>query len=159
MEIPQEPFLGPTAREYSSWLGDIRPRTCLLVHWLSGLGAVPDPGDPVRSKARRFAEKRSLLGHIVQEYDREARVKTDWLIDNGELDIYVAWLMWLRFQEYVPGRFVAPTGREKVLQWVRKQIRRPELNDEETLVELKWQVDRLRKSWNKPSDGWKPLAE
>ncbi|RYG74153.1 hypothetical protein EON80_02620 [bacterium] len=158
MEFPQEPFLG-VAREYSSWLGDIKPRTCLLMHWLSDLGAVPDPGDPVRYKAKRFAEKRGLLGHMVEEYGGDAFEKTGWLVRNGELDTYVAWLMWLRFQEYVPGRFVTPVGREKVLEWVRTQLRRPELNDEETIGELRWQVDRLRKSWGESRDDLHPKFE
>jgi hypothetical protein len=148
LEIPQEPFSISAARGYSLWLSDLKPRTCLLVHWLSNLGAVPDPGEQVRRKARRFAVKRSLLGHFIEEYGGEARDKTDWLMENDEFDTYIAWLMWLRFQEYVPNRFVAPAGREKVLQWVRTQLRRPELTDKETLGELRWQIDRLRESWD-----------
>jgi hypothetical protein len=147
LEFPIDPFLDPAAREYSSWLCALKPRTCLLMHWLADLGAVPDPGDPVRAKARRFANKRTLLGTLFEENGGESRDKAGWLIENGELDTYVAWLMWLRFQEYVPGRFVAPEGRQKVLSWVRDQLRRPELTDQETLGELCWQAERLRSYW------------
>jgi hypothetical protein len=159
LEIPQEPFSISAARGYALWLSDLRPRTCLLVHWLFDLGAVPDPGEPVRHKARRFAAKRSLLGHIIEEYNGESRDKTDWLVQNGEFDIYVAWLMWLRFQEYIPNRFVTPLGRQNVLQWVRTQLRRVELTDEETLGELHWQIHRLRNSWESASDEPKSVAE
>lgn len=158
METPFEPlFLDPHAGAYATWLGELRPRTCLLMHWLANLGAVQEPGEPVRTKARRFAEKRYLLGHMVETGDVDTTEKTSWLQANGELDIYVAWLMWLRFQEYVPGRFVLPQGREKVLSWVRTQLRRPELNEEETIGELRWQVERLRRNWGICSDDPKNL--
>jgi predicted glycoside hydrolase/deacetylase ChbG (UPF0249 family) len=45
--------------------------------------------------------------------------------------------------EYVPRRFVLPEGRTKVLAWVRQQLRRSELTDEETIVELQYQIDRI----------------
>ena len=96
---------------------------------------------------------------MVDSGDTETREKTCSLQANGDLDIYVAWLMWLRFHEYVPGRFVLPQGRERVLSWVRTQLRRPELTDEETLGELRWQVERLRKEWGACSDDPKNLPK
>lgn len=137
--------------EYAAWLDTLRPRTCLLVHWLANMGAVRDPGQDTREKARRFAEKRLLLGRLVDNRGGEIKDRTGWLLDNGEFDLYVSYLMWLRFVEYVPSRFVLPGGREQVLSWVRTQLRRPELTDSETVGELQWQVSRLRKSWG-PSD-------
>ena len=81
------------------------------------------------------------------------------LFDIGVLDyedrhIYVTWIVWLRFQEYVPQRFVLPNGREKVLQWACERLRRPELNATETLEELRWQAQRISGEWEEP-DLWK----
>lgn len=147
MDTSSEPlFLDPHAGAYATWVSDLTPRTCLLMHWLANLGAVREPGENVRSKARRFADKRYFLGHVVEASNADSREKTSSLVANGDFDIYVAWLMWLRFQEYVPGRFVLPDGREKVLSWIRTQLRRPELTAEETLGELRWQAERIRKN-------------
>lgn len=141
----------PAPAEYGAWLGDLRPRTCLLLFWLARLGAVPPTNDAVSRKAHRFAGKRSLLGRLVDGTQGPTRDKVAHLIASDELDTYVAWLMWLRFQEYVPHRFVLPQGRERVLDWVRGQLRRPELTPTETLGELHWQIERLRSDW---SDAW-----
>jgi hypothetical protein len=125
------------------------------------MGAVHDPGQDTREKARRFAEKRLLLGRLVDNRGGEIKDRTAWLLDNGEFDLYVSYLMWLRFVEYVPSRFVLPGGREQVLSWVRTQLRRPELTDSETIGELQWQVNRLRKSWGTTDDidSWKDTRD
>ncbi|HEX8465395.1 MAG TPA: hypothetical protein VF627_12335 [Abditibacterium sp.] len=149
MDFSAEPlFLDPPSPDYAAWLSDLKPRTCLLMHWLAALGAVREPGAAVRLRAHQFAAKRRLLGRLVDATNHPASDKTQWLLQNGEFDLYVAWLMWLRFQEYVPARFVLPAGRERVLIWVRGQLRRPELSDAETLGELQWQVERIAKQWH-----------
>ena len=145
--IYKELSLDSQTVEYSLWLETLRPRTCLLVHWLANLGAVDDPGFTVRNTARRFADKRLLLGRLVDRGGGETSDKTNWLLEHGEFDIYVAWLMWLRFMEYVPTRFVKEDGRDRVLAWIRTQLRRPELTADETIVELRWQANRLRETW------------
>ena len=138
------PFQNPVfAADYAVWLHDLRPRTCLLVHWLANLGALYDPGSHTHDKARKFAQKRALLGKLVESSDEILSRKTSRLIENQDFDLYVAYLMWLRFNEYVPRRFVLPEGRSKVLSWVRGQLRRPELTDEETIAELEFQIARI----------------
>ena len=160
METPAEPlFYDPTAQEYATWLSQLRPRTCLLMHWLANLEAVQEPGEQVRQKARRFAEKRRFLGQLVDEFNAEASDKTHWLMQSGDFDNYMAWLMWLRFREYVPARFVAPAGQEKVLRWIRGQLRRPELTDLETIGELQWQIERLHALWDGPRDALQDETE
>ncbi len=129
--------------EYRDWLNDLCPRTCLLVQWLSSMGVMEDPGPKVRAKARRFSEKSTLLGRIVDNRGGETVQKTSTLLSKGDFEIYVAWLMYLRFCEYVPPRFVQPGGREKVLHWVKTQLRRPELTSDEALRELLWHSERL----------------
>lgn len=140
------------AADYAAWLSEIKPRTCLLVKWLAELGAVPDPNPHVRARATRFAEKRWLLGAMVDKRGGETVNKTLTLIEQGDFDIYVAWLMWLRFVEYVPARYVLPEGRERVLAWVRDQLHRQELTDKETVEELHWQANRIRESWGDNND-------
>jgi hypothetical protein len=132
--------------EYADWLQDLKPRTCLLVHWLASMGAIYEPDAPTHDKARKFAGKRVLLGKLVENTDESLSNKTSRLIENKDFDLYVAYLMWLRFNEYVPRRFVLPEGRTKVLGWVRQQLRRTELTDEETIVELQYQIDRIHYS-------------
>jgi hypothetical protein len=137
----------PAARfvaAYREWLSDLRPRTCLLVQWLVSQGALADPGHEVREKARRFATKSTLLGRLVDGQGGPVARKVTTLLHAGDFEIYVAWLLWMRVEEYVPGRFLLPGGREKVLQWVREQLRRPELTPQETLRELWWHADRIR---------------
>ena len=143
---------------YTDWLENLTPRTCLLMHWLGNLGVVDDPGQAVRAKARRFAEKRMLLGRLVDGNPGELGSRTQWLIENGEFDIYVAWLMYLRFVEYVPQRFVRPGGRDRVLNWVRGQLKRPELNAEETVGELRYQIERVCEQWNPCDDELRRLG-
>lgn len=144
---------------YQRWLGDVRPRTCLLMHWLFELGAVSDPGGTVHNQAKRFADKRALLGRLVDRRGGEVSRKTNWLIDNGEFDLYVAYLMWLRFNEYVPRRFVLPEGQARVLAWVRTQLRRPELTDSETVGELLWQAERLKSAWGGELDSARSIFD
>jgi len=134
------------AADYAVWLQDLKPRTCLLVHWLSNMGAIYEPDAPTHDKAKKFAGKRILLGKLVEGSDEVLSNKTTWLIENREFDLYVAYLMWLRFNEYVPRRFVLPEGRTKVLGWVRQQLHRSELTDDETVVELQYQIDHIKES-------------
>jgi hypothetical protein len=84
------------AAEYAVWLQDLKPRTCLLVHWLASMGAIYEPNAPTHYKARKFASKRVLLGKLVESSDELLSNKTNWLIENREFDLYVAYLMWLR---------------------------------------------------------------
>lgn len=138
----------PVGDEYLSWLHGLRPRTCLIVHWLADMGALPEPGPGVRRKALRFAGKRELMVSMMGRRDDVIADNTLELLGRGDFEIYSAWLMWLRFQEYIPGRFVLPGGREKILAWIRSLLRRPELNTQETLVELQWQVERMLSELN-----------
>ncbi len=139
--------------DYGTWLNGLKPRTCLLMHWLADIGAVAEPGWDVRAKARRFAQKREFLGRLVEESD-ELNAKAEWLLENDEFEIYVTWLMWLRFMEYVPHRFILPQGHEKVLAWVRGRLGRPELTAQETRNELRWQANRLNEVLVSRDDDW-----
>ncbi len=139
--------------EYEQWTKDLKPRTCLVLHWLADLGAIPEPGVQARWKAMRLTDKHSLLVMLLGRSD-DLNERANQLLDNGDLDIYVAWLLWMRFLEYVPGRFVLPGGREKVLAWVRIQLRRPELTAKETVVELQWQAEQIRREWPDEVPAW-----
>lgn len=139
--------------DYEQWISDLRPRTCLVLHWLADLGAVPEPGPLARWKAMRLTDKRSLLVMLLGRSD-DLNERANQLLDNGDLDVYVAYLLWMRFLEYVPGRFVVPGGRDKVLQWVRLQLRRPELTAKETITELHWQAEQIRREWPDEVPSW-----
>lgn len=146
--FPSFPSFSPNLSvQYALWLQDLRPRTCLLVQWLAAMGAVPHPGEATARKAQRFASKRALLGEIVDRSTGPTPVRIARLIEDDDFDLYVTYLMWLRFREYVPARFVLPGGTEQVLKWVRAQLRRPELNDSETLDELLWHARRIGEFW------------
>jgi hypothetical protein len=67
------------------------------------------------------------------------------MIDNGDLPAFVAWFLWMHFVDTVPRRFVLPGGRDKVIVWVKKQLNRPELTPQETLRELYWRADLMRR--------------
>lgn len=138
--------------EYQLWLATLRPRTCLVINWLADLGAVAEPGRTVRAKARRFAAKNSFVGVMAERTNEAAMLRVNSLCDLGVLDdrslhTYAIWVMWLRFQEYVPRRFVLPGGRDKVLVWVRERLYRPELTSAETLGELRWQAAQISAEW------------
>ena len=86
------------------------------------------------------------------------------LIANDDLDVYVAWMLWLRYVECIPQPFVLPGGREKVLAWVRGKLRRPELTAMETERELWWQAERMleamqRGLWKEPADSIREQLE
>ncbi|RYX83762.1 hypothetical protein EON83_13390 [bacterium] len=138
-------FLSGEATTYGAWLDDLRPRTCLLVYWLSSLGALPAPPRQVQERAQKFAWKRSLLSRLIE--NPEALAKTDDMLASDDFDIFVAHLLWMRFVEYVPNRFVSQQSRAQVLSWVRSQLRRSELSDEETVRELQWQAERIHSRW------------
>jgi len=131
--------------EFWAWTCDLPPRTCLVVNWLADLGAVPDPGTQVRERARRFSRKLTLIEAMACQCDESLTGKAQQLLDNGDLDAYVAWFLWLRFVETVPRRFLLPGGRDRVLGWVKDQLRRPELTPQETLREMWWRADLIRR--------------
>lgn len=138
--------------EYQLWLATLRPRTCLVVHWLADLGAVAEPGRQVRDKALLFGKKSALISSLSERANETTILKVNGLCDLGVLDesslrTYATWVMWLRFQEYIPRRFVLPGGREKVIAWVRKRLYRPELTNSETLCELHWQAAQISAEW------------
>ena len=130
--------------EFWAWTQDLSPRNCLVVNWLAELGAIPDPGQSVRQRARRLSGKLNLIESMACYCDDSLNGKARELINKGDLEAYVAWFLWLRFVETVPRRFLLPDGREKVLNWVKGQLRRPELTLEETLQELWWRADLIR---------------
>lgn len=123
-----------------------------MVQWLADLGVVAEPGRTVRAKAMRFAGKSVLLGAVAERTNETAILKVNGLCDLGVLDerslrTYATWMLWLRFQEYVPHRFILPGGREKVIAWVRERLYRPELTAAETLHELRWQAEQISAEW------------
>jgi hypothetical protein len=142
------------AAEYGAWVNSLHPRTCLVVHWLADIGALAEPGPLVRDKALRLVGKTGLLEVVLVRSNEELAARTITLMDNGDLDVYVAWMLWLRYVECVPKRFVLPGGREKVLAWVRTKLRRPELTGEETERELWWQAERMLEACGADDDGW-----
>jgi hypothetical protein len=131
--------------EFWAWTQDLSPRTCLVVNWLAELGAVPDPGERVRERAMRFSNKVQLLETMACHRDEALSGRARQLIEQGDLDAYVAWFLWMNFVESVPRRFLLPTGRDRVLIWVKAQLRRPELTPAETLRELWWRADLIRR--------------
>lgn len=139
-----EPPSGPPLA-FWAWTNELTPRSCLLVNWLADLGAVPDPGEAVRDKAQRFSQRLSLVEVMATHRDNSLQLKAQQLINNGDLAAYVAWFWWMRFVETVPHRFVLPGGRERVLDWVKSQLRRPELTPQETLRELHWRADLMHR--------------
>jgi hypothetical protein len=138
-------FLSEEATTYGAWLDDLRPRTCLLVYWLSSLGALPVPPRQVQERARKFAWKKTLLSRLIE--NPESLSKTEELLESDDFDAFVAHLMWMRFVEYVPARFVSSQCRAQVLGWVRSQLQRDELSDEETVCELNWRVEHIYSRW------------
>lgn len=139
-------FLSGEAITYGAWLDDLRPRTCLLVYWLSSLGALPEPSRQVQQRAMRFAWKKTLLSRLIET--PEALRQTEKMLAENDFDLYVAYILWMRFVEYVPRRFVSEESRTQLLKWVRTQLGRPELSDEETVRELYWNVERIRAGWS-----------
>ena len=130
-------------REYRQWARTLAPRTCLLLRWLHEREAVANPGESVLQRGARLAQKSGLLGSVVERRGGEVLEHTQTLLASGDFDMYVTWLLWLRFQEYIPTRFVLPGGRQRVLLWVREQLGRHELSPRETLHELQWQAARI----------------
>jgi hypothetical protein len=130
--------------EFWAWTQDLSPRTCLVVNWLAELGAVPDPGERVRERAKRFSNKVHLLETMACQRDEALSGRARQLIEQGDLDAFVAWFLWMNFVESVPRRFLLPTGRERVLSWVKTQLGRPELTPAETVRELWWRADLIR---------------
>jgi len=80
--------------------------------------------------------------------------KTAHIVEYGDLDIYVAWTLWLRYIECVPKSFLLPDGEEKVLAYIRAKLRRPELTAKETELELWWQVERMLEECGDVEDEW-----
>ncbi len=142
------------ATTYGAWLDDLRPRTCLLVYWLSSLGALPAPPRQIQERAQKFAWKKTLLSRLIENPD--ALLKTDEMLESDDFDVFVAHLLYMRFVEYVPARFVSNQSRAQVLSWVRDQLGRSELSDEETVRELNWQVERIQARWT-PIEGELPF--
>ena len=70
------------------------------------------------------------------------------MLEENDFDLYVAYLLWMRFVEYVPQRFVSRESRAQLLKWVREQLGRPELCDTETVRELQWNAERIRARWS-----------
>ena len=138
-------FLSGEATTYGAWLDDLRPRTCLLVYWLAGLGALPAPPRQIQERAQKFAWKKTLLSRLIE--NSESLSKTEDMLESDDFDAFVAYLLWMRFVEYVPARFVSYDSRAQVLNWVRSQLRREELSDEDTVRELHWQIERIRARW------------
>ncbi|BCM92112.1 hypothetical protein IAD21_03991 [Abditibacteriota bacterium] len=147
-------FFSGEATTYGAWLDDLRPRTCLLVYWLSSLGALPEPPRQIQQRARKFAWKKTLLSRLIE--NSESLSKTDEMLESDDFDTFVAHLLWMRFVEYVPARFVSEQSRAQVLGWVRAQLRRDELSDEETVRELQWQAERIHARWT-PIEGELPF--
>jgi hypothetical protein len=140
--------------EYRAWTASLHPRTCLTVHWLADLGALPEPGPVVRDKALRLLGKAGLLEVVMVRSNEELAIQSIALMDNGDLDLYVAWTLWLRYVECVPKSYVLPGGQDKVLAWVRAKLRRPELTAGETQRELWWQAERMLEACGVEDEGW-----
>ncbi|RYE43909.1 MAG: hypothetical protein EOP21_07425 [Hyphomicrobiales bacterium] len=144
-------FLSGEATTYGAWLDDLRPRTCLLVYWLSSLGALPAPPRQVQERAQKFAWKKTLLSRLIE--NPQSLSMTEDLLESDDFDVFVAHLMWMRFVEYVPARFVSNQSRTQVLSWVRSQLQRAELSDEETVRELNWRVEHIYSRWTSSEGG------
>ena len=131
--------------EFRHWSNGLAPRSCIVVNWLADLGAVPEPTETVRERALRFAERFNLIESWACYRDESLNDKATQMINNGDLQAFVAWFLWMNFVETVPRRFVLPGGREKILGWVKTQLHRPELTPRETLRELYWRADLMRR--------------
>jgi hypothetical protein len=79
------------------------------------------------------------------------------LLQDDDFDVFVTHLLWMRFVEYVPARFVSRENRACVLNWVRSQLKRSELNDDETVRELQWHAERIQARWSAPIEGELPF--
>lgn len=134
----------PHYAEFRNWTSALAPRSCIVVNWLADLGALPEPGETVRERALRFANRFHLIEAWACQRDESLNGKAEKMIDNGDLQAFVAWFLWMHFVDTVPRRFMLPGGREKILDWVKKQLNRPELTPQETLNELYWRADLMR---------------
>ncbi len=130
---------------YQEWTTVLTPRSCMVVNWLADLGALPEPGEQVRERAWRFAQRFDLIESWACYRDETLNRKAQQMIENGDLKAFVAWFLWMQFVDTVPHRFVLPGGREKILGWVKTQLNRPELTSRETLHELYWRADLMRR--------------
>ena len=140
--------------EYVAWLRTLHPRTCLTVHWLADIGALPEPGLRVRDKALRFSNKSRLLEVVMVRSNEELESQTVSLMYNGDMDIYIAWHLYLRYVECVPRQHLLPDGHKKVMSWIRSKLRRFELTDAETEVELWHQARRMMKECGHAEYEW-----
>jgi hypothetical protein len=130
---------------YREWSSALTPRSCIVVNWLADLGAVPEPGEEVRARALRFAQRFNLIESWACYRDTSLNGKAQLMIENGDLPAFVAWFLWMHFVDTVPRRFVLPGGRDRVIGWVKGQLNRPELTPQETLRELYWRADLMRR--------------
>lgn len=131
--------------EFHDWTQALAPRSCIVVNWLADLGAVPEPCATVRARAQRLTERFNLIESWACYRDESLNGKAERMIENGDLQAFVAWFLWMNFVDTVPRRFLLPQGREKVLGWVKLQLNRPELTPQETLNELLWRADLMRR--------------
>ena len=137
-------FPPPFNAEFHRWTSDLSPRSCVVVNWLADLGALPEPSEQVRHRARRFTERLDLIESWANYRDETLNGKAQRMIDNGDLQVFVAWFLWMHFVDTVPRRFVLPGGRDKVIGWVKNQLNRPELTPRETIGELYFRAELMR---------------
>lgn len=132
-------------KEFRTWSNNLAPRSCIVVNWLADLGAVPEPDEGVRQRALRFSQRLNLIESWACYRDESLNGKAEQMIENGDLQAFVAWFLWMHYVDTVPRRFLLPGGREKILSWVKTQLNRPELTPQETLTELYWRADLMRR--------------